>query len=210
MFGRVTFYPSLFYNIALERLAYRKWYTRLDDTIVLGALPWRHLVPEVSYFVAFSRNNSDFIPFFYLQLQLVEKEKVGAVVSMNESFELKYGVPTEEEWKGQGVHFLQLSTPDIFHAPTQDNLDRGVEFIRKFEGSGRSVYVHCKAGRTRSATLVGCYLMQKHNWDAETAVDFMKSKRSHVLLHSPQWNAMRMFFDRHIKPMPSLAAAAGP
>ena len=30
---------------------------------------------------------------------------------------------------------------------------------------GPSVYVHCKAGRTRSATLVGCYLMQKNGWD---------------------------------------------
>lgn len=125
---------------------------------------------------------------------------------MNESFELKYGVPSKEEWNGKGVEFLQLSTPDIFHAPTQDDLDKGVEFIRKFEGTGRSVYVHCKAGRTRSATLVGCYLMQKHNWDANMAVDFMKSRRSHVLLRSPQWNAMRTFFDRHIKPAPLAAA----
>jgi len=135
---------------------------------------------------------------------LIEKEKVGGVVSMNESFELKYGVPSKEEWKTNGVDFLQLSTPDIFHAPTQENLDMGVEFIRRFEGSGQSVYVHCKAGRTRSATLVGCYLMQKHNWDAKTAVDFIKSKRHHVLLHTPQWNAMRIFSDRQ-KPSPSLA-----
>lgn len=44
---------------------------------------------------------------------------------------------------------------------------KGVEFINKFvaqksvEGGGPqpTVYVHCKAGRTRSATLVACYLM---------------------------------------------------
>lgn len=28
---------------------------------------------------------------------------------------------------------------------------------------GPTVYVHCKAGRTRSATLVGCYLMMVNN-----------------------------------------------
>ena len=36
-------------------------------------------------------------------------------------------------------------------------------FQMKFiDDVGPSVYVHCKAGRTRSATLVGCYLMQKN------------------------------------------------
>ena len=79
---------------------------------------------------------------------------------MNENFELENWVTTSDEWQNQGVSFLQLSTADIFHAPTQEKLRQGVEFIKKFDGTGDSVYVHCKAGRTRSATLVGCYLIQ--------------------------------------------------
>ena len=47
MFGRVTFYPTLAYNIFLEKLAIRKWYSRIDETVILGALPWRSLVPQV-------------------------------------------------------------------------------------------------------------------------------------------------------------------
>lgn len=47
MFGRVTFYPTLAYNIALEKLSVRKWYSRIDETVVLGALPWRTIVPQV-------------------------------------------------------------------------------------------------------------------------------------------------------------------
>lgn len=50
MFGRVTFYPTLAYNIVLERLAVRKWYSRIDETVVLGALPWRTIVPQVQLF----------------------------------------------------------------------------------------------------------------------------------------------------------------
>lgn len=73
------------------------------------------------------------------------------------------------------VEFLQLSTTDIFHSPAQEKLECGVNFINKFRNTSvklnnsdftnktychpGSVYVHCKAGRTRSATLVGCYLM---------------------------------------------------
>lgn len=93
-------------------------------------------------------------------MQLLHGEGIKGVVSMNEDFELQHWVPTHEEWRNQGVKFLQLSTPDIFHAPSQEKLRKGVAFIQSFEGSGASVYVHCKAGRTRSATLVGCYLIQ--------------------------------------------------
>lgn len=58
------------------------------------------------------------------------------------------------------MKFLQLRTRDIFEAPCQEKLKKGVSFISEMAESGGSVYVHCKAGRTRSATLVGCYLMQ--------------------------------------------------
>lgn len=78
---------------------------------------------------------------------------------MNEDYELGWA-PSKEEWAKVGVEFLQLATPDIFFAPSQEKIQEGIAFIKKFEGTGNTVYVHCKAGRTRSATLVGCYLMQ--------------------------------------------------
>lgn len=65
------------------------------------------------------------------------------------------------------MDFLQLATTDIFATPCQNKLIEGVRFINKYVNSSNivngisktSVYIHCKAGRTRSATLVGCYLM---------------------------------------------------
>lgn len=73
-----------------------------------------------------------------------------------------------QKWKDVGVEFLQLATTDIFASPCQEKLRKGVDFINKFISSNEisekefprpSVYVHCKAGRTRSATLVACYLI---------------------------------------------------
>ena len=49
MFARVTFYPSLFYNVFMERVSARQWYNRIDDNVILGALPFRYMVPEVRY-----------------------------------------------------------------------------------------------------------------------------------------------------------------
>jgi len=78
-----------------------------------------------------------------------------------------------------------LSTTDIFEVPPEEKLQSGVNFINKFRkvsAIGKSddsdkvgdteqngtVYVHCKAGRTRSATLVACYLMMVRSFDFES------------------------------------------
>ncbi|XP_074107472.1 protein tyrosine phosphatase, mitochondrial 1 [Cotesia typhae] len=176
MFARVTFYPTLVYNVFMEKISSRRWWDRIDDTVILGALPFR-----------------------YMTKQLVDEEKVVAVVSMNEDYELKLFSNSAEEWSKNGVQFLQLSTTDIFETPCQEKLEKGVNFINKFrvdEKNLGTVYVHCKAGRTRSATLVGCYLMKRHGWTPIEAVEFMRSKRSHILLHTAQWNALKTFHSR--------------
>lgn len=149
MFARLTFYPTLVYNVVMEKVSARRWYDRIDEHMILGALPFQSEAEE-----------------------LVKKENIKAVVSMNEDYELILS-NNKERWAKLGVKFLQLETTDIFEAPDQRKLLMGVKFINNFlpheshikrlpeptkEETG-TVYVHCKAGRTRSATLVGCYLM---------------------------------------------------
>ena len=119
---------------------------------------------------------------------------------MNESYELKMFSNTSKEWEKLGMsNFLQLATTDIFEAPSVEKLTKGVDFINDIivKDPEASVYVHCKAGRTRSATLVGCYLMARNEgMTPEEAVDLMRSKRSHILLHSKQWEALHNFHKR--------------
>lgn len=175
MFARVTFYPSLFYNMVMEKFSTRRWYDRIDEVVILGALPFRSITPE-----------------------LVDQEKVRGVVSMNEDYELSFWVNNKKEWEDLGVQFLQLSTTDIFESPSQEKLRRGVNFVQSFENTGHSVYVHCKAGRTRSATLVGCYLMAKHKWSPEEAITFIRSKREHILLRTKQWDALNLYYRENV------------
>ncbi|KAE8750095.1 hypothetical protein FOCC_FOCC003219 [Frankliniella occidentalis] len=177
MFARITFYPTLFYNVVMEKVSSRRWYDRIDETVVLGALP-------------FAKDAES----------LVKTENIKAVISMNEDYELRLFSNDAEAWKQYGVDFLQLSTVDIFETPCQEKLLKGVAFINKFhtgENKG-SVYVHCKAGRTRSATLVGCYLMMKNRWTPQEAVSYMRSKRPHILLHNQQWSALQLFHSSNI------------
>lgn len=136
---------------------------------------------------------------------------------MNEDYELWLLSNNHQQWKNLGVKFLQLPTIDIFQAPDQNKLKTGVEFINSFLPNDQkiknispdhglndtnetgTVYVHCKAGRTRSATLVGCYLMMKNGWSPEQAVDHMRSCRSHILIHNAQWKALRDFYRDNVE-----------
>lgn len=65
-----------------------------------------------------------------------------------------------QEWLKLGVIHLQLPTVDFNNAPKYDELKQGVKFIKQFDSKKKSCYVHCKAGRGRSATLIACYLIE--------------------------------------------------
>lgn len=52
-------------------------------------------------------------------------------------------------------------------------------------------YVHCKAGRGRSTTLVICYLIRQMRMSPEDAYAFVRTKRPQVGLAEGQWAAVR-------------------
>lgn len=49
------------------------------------------------------------------------------------------------------------------------------------------VFVHCRHGISRSATIVISYLMKKHSWSLEKTLEFVKEKRPIVNPHFLFW-----------------------
>jgi atypical dual specificity phosphatase len=86
---------------------------------------------------------------------LVKQTSVGAVITLNESWELFL---TEAQVKGKGLRVITLPAPD-YGAPTLQQIVAGVEFMAKQIGQGRPVYVHCNGGKGRSTVIVLAYLM---------------------------------------------------
>ncbi|KFO82896.1 Phosphatidylglycerophosphatase and protein-tyrosine phosphatase 1, partial [Cuculus canorus] len=98
-----------------------------------------------------------------------------------------------QEWEAMGVEQLRLSTVDLTGVPTLENLHQGVEFILKHRACGNSVYVHCKAGRSRSATVVAAYLIQLHHWSPQEAVEAIAKIRPHILIRHKQVRVLETF-----------------
>ena len=114
----------------------------------------------------------------FVPAQLLKEERVGGVVCLVEKHELGRGFAvSQNDWEGNGVKFHWMPTPgeavvqialltsltfcaDYNCSPTQEQLDEAVDFIKQFDGTNKSVYVHCKAGRSRSALVAACYLIQ--------------------------------------------------
>ncbi len=45
--SRVVYYPTLVYNVLLEKVTNRNWFDHIDDTVILGALPFRSMTKQV-------------------------------------------------------------------------------------------------------------------------------------------------------------------
>ena len=64
-----------------------------------------------------------------------------------------------QEWAASGVEQYWHSTID-FQPPSLASISAGIKIIDAAKQDRHGVYVHCKAGKGRSALVVACYLMK--------------------------------------------------
>ncbi|CAD5113255.1 DgyrCDS2433 [Dimorphilus gyrociliatus] len=168
---KVAYYPTLLFNVLREKFGVTKWYHAIDDTVILGALPFRNVAKK-----------------------LITEYNIKGVVSMNELYEMKFFCPTKNEWSNMGVEQINLPTID-YSVPSLTDIRKGVDFINHKRDEKSTVYVHCKAGRTRSATLVAAYLCNRYNYSPEEAVEEIRKKRSHIYVAKRHILALHKFVD---------------
>lgn len=90
------------------------------------------------------------------------------------------------------LSYLNLPVLDLT-APTAVQLRRGVDFIRQNAANG-VVYVHCKIGYSRTACVVGAYLMAAgHVATATEAIAQMRATRSPIVIRPEIISALQAF-----------------
>jgi atypical dual specificity phosphatase len=168
--ARLLFFPTLLWNVFLGRfLRLRPWWHQIDERVFLGALP------------------------FPCDLPKLRALGIRAVVNTC----LEYRGP-EEQYRKAGIRHLRLPTVDFTPLSLTD-ITRGVAFIEEETGQGRAVYIHCKAGRGRSALLALCWLAAHHGWSAAQAQAHLLSRRPHIKKGLDRLAVVREFMARDPK-----------
>lgn len=80
--------------------------------------------------------------------------------------------------------YLHLPTIDD-DAPSIEDLNRGVDFIRDVINSGGKVYIHCGAGVGRAPSMAAAYLMAEGD-SLESALDKIRQVRPFITITPPQ------------------------
>lgn len=88
-------------------------------------------------------------------------------------------------------YYLWLPVKD-HNAPTQKQLEVGVNLIENLVKNNIKVYIHCQRGHARSATLLAAYLIKKGMTPKE-AIAFIKKRRPVIHPNSAQRNALEKF-----------------
>ena len=95
--SKALFYPSLGYNVLLDKVSKRKWYSRIDKYVILGAFPFNSIVK-----------------------QLKQESDIKGLISLNEEWELKKQLTyTVDEFRDLGITQLRLPTVDFIASPSQ-------------------------------------------------------------------------------------------
>ena len=166
---RALFVPTLVYNLLMERLfTERRWWDAIDEHVLLGALPLPWLVDDMA------------------------QAGVRAVVNTC----IEYGGPVT----GYERHRIeQLRTPTLdFTSPCLEDIERAVTFVETHRPQERTVYIHCKAGRGRSATVALCWLVAHRGLTPEQAQAHLETVRPHVDKQLWRRQVVQQFAERHL------------
>jgi atypical dual specificity phosphatase len=183
-------YKGSLYFIKLENRCSSRtwpWWNRITDHVFLGALPLNKHKQSL--------------------LALSKGTKGLGILSLVESFEFAQGMfahpVSHRQWEEYGkltqfnIKQLIVETPDIrpIHI---DKIRQAVCFIKNMVSKNYTVYVHCKAGRGRSATVMACYLMEKDGLKPKEAVERVRKCRNQIRIYPWQLKTIEDYHAKYI------------
>ena len=95
------------------------------------------------------------------------------------------------------IKFIELNLLDDENQSIFPKFDIAYAFIK--EHSNHNILIHCKEGRSRSASLVVFYLMKEKGWDYDTAIEYIRERRPIVQPIEHFEYQLRNYYDKYIK-----------
>lgn len=178
---KMMYETTLFVALVLKTFIPSKfsWWHPVTSQLILGAIPLKNFAHDE---------------------KIAKKLQIKAVLSLVEDFELRtkglLTVPCEPfDWRKLGVKHLALPAIDLKPVPLE-LLEKGVDFLEGHIDKGESCYVHCKAGISRSATLVIAYLLKKKLVKSiDEGIVYLKKRRPFIYISSKR--ILELYFQKH-------------
>ncbi|MDP2434969.1 MAG: dual specificity protein phosphatase family protein, partial [archaeon] len=148
LFSRAVSFPIALVNRLLSALGIGgPWWSQITDEIYLGAMP--------------------FLP---------------GDVELLHQLGVRYVVNTCDEWRSPvdtydyfGIQHLYIPVIDA-SPPTMGDIVRAIDFLDRADPQAK-IFIHCRAGRGRSTTILMCYLMHRNKWSRTQTQDIIAAHR---------------------------------
>ena len=157
-------------------------------TAGIGVTYW-----AVGWLIRSTPNYSEIEPGLYMGGSvLVPPPGTRAVLNLCE-VEDSYGVKSHR-W---------VPIPDAAPAPSLDWLREQVAFVAQEMSAGHTIFVHCRAGVSRSGLVVVAYYMSQNGWSRAQAMEFVRTRRPE--LHpNPAFMKLLLEWEQVLKEKPSI------
>ncbi|EER03305.1 hypothetical protein Pmar_PMAR000542 [Perkinsus marinus ATCC 50983] len=169
MVSELLFWPTFAWNYFLYVRSADDWYSDIADLPTGGKL----LLGPAPVFAS-------------MREALVEKAGVTVFVS---TLNREFGNSSVESRSFPMIDFV---------SPELHTVEAAVDYIDEQLEAGKCVYVHCKAGKGRSGTIVICWLMQHFRMSPEDAQEYLMKARPQVLKVLYKREVVREYYKKHV------------
>jgi atypical dual specificity phosphatase len=151
------------------------WWKEIEKNIYLGALPLKKHETE-----------------------LFENLKIDAILSVLEEEEMRFSTFFVSSYDTKKLRKLNInhkliSTEDL-RPISLEQLNEAADFIYEVVSNNKKIYIHCKAGKSRSVLSLCSYYIKYKNMTVLEAFNKIARKRSSVFLFKSQFKCIQDYY----------------
>lgn len=156
-------------------------YCKLAGPIMSKLFKCVDMTNNVTKSLSSHNNSGPDEPVQILNYLFLAGEKVAGSRAILNKYNIKHIVNTAIECENSFPNDYSYLRLDLFDSCNQrclfDTFDRAAAFICNARDLNQNVLVHCRAGQSRSATVVVAYLMKTLSWDLTRAYSYVQRRR---------------------------------
>lgn len=108
-----------------------------------------------------------------------QQGKVKGIIRLNDK------LYNEADFERENIKVHEMEFPDG-SCPKDGIIQEFIEITEEYINRRQAVAVHCRAGLGRTGTLIGCYIMHKHEFEPKALIAWMRLCRSGMVVGEQQ------------------------